>query len=193
MQVANQSSWHGGNKRVHRVGFLHPPIGKTDVPYPDATTWPSMARPIIRLKCAPIRGFTLLKLLVALLLLSLSFILLTSGLQFGTRAWNDGGGGSDNRLEMPWRLFREAQTSSGPQGEERRVALLDKVTQIQFAYFGRPQPQGAARWYNDWQDLDSLPNLIRMRVTLSGGAQVWPDLTVATNVQTVNIIINPEE
>ena len=267
MQVANQSSWHGGNKRVHRVGFLDPPIGKIDVPYPDATRWPSIARPmsLVRLKCAPTRGFTLLELLVALLLLSLIFILLTSGLQFGTRAWNVGqeepnstsevmtvqkllrrvlsearplmieatptvrrhvffagnqnsvrfiapvpehlgvggfyevalyltdDGGSDNRLEMSWRLFREAESSSGPQGEERRVALLDKVAQIQFAYFGRPQPQGAARWYDDWQDLKSLPDLIRMHVTLSGGEQVWPDLTVATNVQTLNVIINPEE
>jgi prepilin-type N-terminal cleavage/methylation domain-containing protein len=39
---------------------------------------------------APSRGFTLLELLVALLLLSLIFLLLTSGLQFGTRAWNVG-------------------------------------------------------------------------------------------------------
>jgi prepilin-type N-terminal cleavage/methylation domain-containing protein len=159
------------------------------------------------------QGFTLLELLVALLLLSLIFLLLTSGLQFGTRAWNVGqeepnstseavtvqqllrrvlsevrlfmieatptvrrhvyfignqnsvrfiapvpehlgvgglyevsiyltdDGGSRNRLEMSWRLFRETGTSSGPQREWRQVALVDKVAQIQFAYFGHRSPR----------------------------------------------------
>ena len=208
---------------------------------------------------APSRGFTLLELLVALLLLSLIFLLLTSGLQFGTRAWNAGqgepkstsevvavqqllrrvlsearpliieatptvrrhvffvgnqnsvrfiapvpehlgvgglyevalyltdDGGPANRLEMSWRLFRGAEGS-----EVRRVALLDKVAQIQFSYFGRPLPLGSPRWYGDWQDLESLPDLIRMHVTLSGGEPVWPDLTVATHVQTLNVVIDPE-
>ena len=210
-------------------------------------------------KVAPSRGFTLLELLVALLLLSLIFLLLTSGLQFGTRAWNVGqegthstsdvmpvqdllrrvlsearplmieatqtahrhvyfignqnsvrfiapvpehlgvgglyevalyltdDGGSANRLEMSWRLFQGAEGS-----EVRRVALLDKVAQIQFSYFGRPLPQGSPRWYDDWQDLESLPDLIRMHVTLSGGEAVWPDLTVETHVQTLNVIVEPE-
>jgi len=208
---------------------------------------------------APSGGFTLLELLVALLLLSLIFLLLTSGLQFGTRAWNAGqgepnstsevvavqqllrrvlsearpliieatptvrrhvffvgnqnsvrfiapvpehlgvgglyevalyltdDGGAASRLEMSWRLFRGAEGS-----EVRRVALLDKVAQIQFSYFGRPLPQGSPRWYGDWQDLESLPDLIRMHVTLSGGAPLWPDLTVATHVQTLNVVIDPE-
>jgi hypothetical protein len=75
-------------------------------------------------------------------------------------------GGSPNRLEMSWRLFRGAEGS-----EVRRVALLDKVA--------RALPQGSPRWYGDWQNLESLPDLIRMHVTLSSGAPVWPDLTVA--------------
>ncbi len=210
------------------------------------------------------QGFTLLELLVALLLLSLIFLLLTSGLQFGTRAWNVGqeepnsmseavtvqqllrrvlnearpfmieatptvrrhvyfigtqnsvrfiapvpehlgvgglyevalyltdDGGSRNRLEMSWRLFRETETSSVSQREGRQIALLDKVTQIQFAYFGHRSPTDPAQWYNDWQDVQSLPDLIRMHVTLSAGEQAWPDLIVATKVQSLNLIIDPE-
>jgi hypothetical protein len=99
-------------------------------------------------------------------------------------------GGSDNRLEMSWRLFRE--TSSGPQPEGRQIALLDKVAQIQFAYFGHRSPTDPAQWYNDWQDVQSLPDLIRMHVALSAGEQVWPDLIVATKVQSLNVIIDPE-
>jgi len=203
------------------------------------------------------RGFTLLELLVALLLLSLIFLLLTSGLQFGTRAWNAGqeepnstsevvavqqllrrelsearpliieatrtahrhvffvgnqnsvrfiapvpehlgvgglyevalyltdDGGSTNRLEMSWRLFRGAEGS-----EVRRVALLDKVAQIQFSYFGRPLLQEPPRWYDDWQNLESLPDLIRMQVTLSGSKQVWPELVVGTRVRSLELVID---
>jgi hypothetical protein len=69
-------------------------------------------------------------------------------------------GGSRNRLEMSWRLFRETETSSKPQREERQV---NKVAQIQFAYFGRRSPQDPAQWYNDWLDVQSLPDLIRMQ------------------------------
>ena len=211
---------------------------------------------------APSRGFTLLELLVALLLLSLVFLLLTSGLHFGTRAWKqeepnstsevatvqhllrrvlsearpvmiestpnvrrhvffDGsqnfvrliapvpehlgvggfyevalyltdGGGSGNRLEMSWRLFRGAETSSGPQNQERRVALLDNVADLQFAYFGNLRPQDPPQWFDEWQGLASLPALIRMRVTLSDGEHIWPDLTVATHVQSLNLIIDQE-
>jgi general secretion pathway protein J len=217
--------------------------------------------PLVRIKFASSRGFTLLELLVALLLLSLVFLLLTSGLHFGTRAWRqeepsstsdvatvqhllrrvlsearpvmiestpsvtvrrhvffDGsqnsvrfiapvpqhlgvggfyevalyGGSSGNRLEMSWRLFRGAEPSSGGQSQERRVALLDDVTEIQFAYFGRLTPQDAPGWSIDWQGLQTLPDLIRIRVTLSGGERVWPDLTVATHVHGLNLVIDPE-
>jgi general secretion pathway protein J len=201
--------------------------------------------------------------MVALILLSLVFLLLTSGLQFGTKAWsvgqeepsktsevvtvqhllrhvlsearplmiestpnvrrhvffagNDnsirfvapmpehlgiGGfyevtvhlterGESGNGLEMSWRLFRGGEGSSGPQVEEQRVALLDKVAQVQFAYFGNRGKNESARWYNDWQGLESLPDLIRMSVIFSEGDRIWPDLVVATMVRSLNPIIEP--
>jgi hypothetical protein len=93
---------------------------------------------------------------------------------------------------MSWRLFRETETSSHPQRQERQIDLVDKVAQIQFAYFGHRSPQDPAQWYNDWQDVQSLPDLIRMHVSLSAGEQAWPDLIVATKVQSLNVIIEPE-
>ena len=44
----------------------------------------------IATRCSLTPGFTLLELLVAVLLLSLIFLLLTSGLQFGTKIWSAG-------------------------------------------------------------------------------------------------------
>ncbi len=94
-------------------------------------------------------------------------------------------GGSAKRLEMSWRLFPGAEDS-----KTRRVVLLDKVAQMQFSYFGRPLLLRPAQWHDDWQNWESLPYLIRMQVTLSGGGQVWPQLTVATHVQGMNLVID---
>jgi type II secretory pathway component PulJ len=200
--------------------------------------------------------------LVAVVLLSLIFLLLTSGLEFGTRAWKVGqektsstsemvsvqhllrrvlsqalplmiegtptaprhvffvgnqtsvrfiaplpehlgvgglyevalylteGDESDNRLEMSWRLFRGDGVASVPQGEARQVDLLDKVAQIQFAYFGDRGPQEPAQWKNDWQGFQSLPDLVRVHLTLSSG-DVWPDFVVATNVRGLDLVVDP--
>lgn len=205
----------------------------------------------------PSRGFTLLELLVALLLVSLVFAMLASGLQVGTRAWNVvqdettstsevvvvqellrrvlgevrplmieatrkthryvyfignpnsvrfiasvpehlgvGGlyevalyltddGGSAKRLEMSWRLFAGAEES-----KVRQVTLLDKVTRIQFSYFGRPLLLKPSQWHDDWQNWESLPDLIRMQVTLSGSKQVWPELVVGTHVRSLELVID---
>jgi general secretion pathway protein J len=222
--------------------------------------WPT--KTLVRSRFALSRGFTLLELLVALLLLSLVFLLLTSGLHFGTRAWRqeepnstsevatvqhllrrvlsearpvmiestpdvrrhvffDGsensvrfiapmpehlgvggfyevalyladGGMSGNHLEMSWRLFRAAEASSGLQNQEQRIVLLDNVGDLQFAYYGNPRPQDPPKWFDEWQGLQSLPALIRMHVALGNGKHTWPDLTVATHVQSLNLIIDPE-
>jgi prepilin-type N-terminal cleavage/methylation domain-containing protein len=197
-------------------------------------------------------GFTLIELMVALILLSLVFLMLTSSLQFGTKVWSTResdsseiltaqdllrrilsetrpvmieadrsharhvffvgnensirfvasmpghlgiGGfyevliylteGDPGRVEMSWRLFRAAEASSGLQYQH--VALISRANQIQFAYFGSRGENESARWYNDWQDLDHLPGLIRMRVTFTDGDHVWPDLVVAPMVRSLDL------
>ena len=202
-------------------------------------------------------GFTLLELLVALLLLSAIFLLLTSGLQFGTKIWNSSepqlGGVAEtvtvqqllrrvlsgagplifedtnlhrrvffvgnehsvrfiapvperlgvgglyevaiyatdgdkprNRLVMTWRLVRQAEQPSETQVKERRSVLMDRITQIRFAYFGHQGLKEPARWYNEWDGL-ALPTAIRLRVTFNDGAP-WPDLVVHTMVNSLTPI-----
>jgi general secretion pathway protein J len=207
-------------------------------------------------------GFTLLELLVALVILSLVLLLLTGGLQIGTKVWSDRdqskisevlgvqqllrrvisearpvmientptvrrhvffsgsensvrfvapmpehlgvggfyevniylteGGEAGNRVEMSWKLFRAPEGSSGPPVKEQRVILLEKVAELQFAYFGYRGLKEPARWYSDWEGLQSLPDLIRMRITYSEGNQAWPDLVVGTMVRSLTPIIEPE-
>ena len=100
--------------------------------------------------------------------------------------------GEPRRVQMSWRLFRATQASSGPAIEDQHVDLISRVNQIQFAYFGYRGKNESTRWYNDWQDLDHLPDLIRMRITFTDGDHVWPDLVVAPMVRSLNLIIDPE-
>jgi general secretion pathway protein J len=94
-----------------------------------------------------------------------------------------------NRVELSWRLFRAAEASSGPAIEEQHVVLISRVNQIQFAYFGYRVKNELARWYNDWQNMEKLPDLIRVRVTFSGSNHIWPDLIAAPMVQSLNLNI----
>jgi hypothetical protein len=93
-------------------------------------------------------------------------------------------------VELSWHLFRT--TVSGPATQNRQVALISGVSQLQFAYFGYRGKNESARWYNDWQDLDHLPDLIRMRVALKDAKRIWPDLVAAPMVQSLNLIIDLE-
>jgi general secretion pathway protein J len=95
--------------------------------------------------------------------------------------------GSGKRLEMSWRLSSEAENSKA-----RRVTLLDGVAQIQFSYFGRPLLLEPSRWHDDWQKWESLPDLIRIQVTFSDGEQLWPQLTVATHVNRLSVVIGDD-
>lgn len=196
-----------------------------------------------------ISGFTLVEVLVALVLLSLMFLLLISGLQFGTKVWNEkedmlsrrsqssavqdvvrrllsetrpvmfqtdkttrqqvffvgskksvrfvapmlhhlgmGGlyevalyltkGDQTHRLEMSWRVF--------PQGSgEQRVVLLDNVANLEFAFFGAPRRQNAVRWYADWREQLSLPELIHVHLDLDPDQL---DFRVALMVQSMKLI-----
>ena len=94
----------------------------------------------------------------------------------------------DNRLEMSWRLFRGDGAASG---EARQVDLLGKVAQIQFAYFGDRGPEEPAQWKSDWQGFQTLPDLVRVHLTFSSG-EVWPDLVVATNVRSLNLVVDDQ-
>jgi general secretion pathway protein J len=202
-------------------------------------------------------GFTLLELLVGLLLLSAIFLLLTSGLQFGTKLWNSSeeqsgsvaemvtvhqllrdvlseaqplmfkdtnlhryvffagsehsvrfiapmpehlgvagmyevaihatdGDEPGNRLEMTWRLFRRADQPSDAQVTEGQSILMDKISQIRFAYFGYRGQKEPPRWYDEWDGV-RLPVATRVRVTFNDGAP-WPDLVVPTMVNSVTPI-----
>ena len=56
--------------------------------------------------------------------------------------------------------------------------LMDGVQSVAFSYYGRYAPNRPLAWGERWQDRRTLPQLIRLRITLVGGRQL-PDLIVA--------------
>jgi general secretion pathway protein J len=218
---------------------------------------------LIKMRSTRTAGFTLVELLVALVLLSLVFLLLTSGLRLGAKVWNVGDeavpnrsevlaahhllrrvlsearpimiearprhvfftGDDDsirlvtsvpghlglgglyevaiymakdpNRVEMSWRLFRRTNALVGPALKEQHSMLMSRVAALRFAYFGNRgtgylRGREPPRWYNDWHDLQYLPDLIRMHVEFVQGENRWPDLVVKPMVESLDLTIEPE-
>jgi len=93
--------------------------------------------------------------------------------------------GHSGRLMMSWRIFR-GSGASPTAGIERKTVLLSGVSQIWCAYYGFHIKKPKA-WYNDWQGLWFLPDLIRIRVKFSRNDLLWPDLVVAPLVNSLEV------
>ncbi len=81
------------------------------------------------------------------------------------------------RLIVTWEGVARGPTAPQPEMLQPSV-LIDQVRSVAFTYFGVPGPKQKAAWLDRWSERDSLPQLIRMRLTLANGTQA-PDLIVA--------------
>lgn len=62
----------------------------------------------------------------------------------------------------------------------QEAVLLKGIASAKFAYFGATRSGDAPDWHDEWQDMEVLPRLVRLRVTFpDGDRRVWPDLLVA--------------
>ena len=86
-----------------------------------------------------------------------------------------GKGGS--RLIVSWEGVARGPIAPQPAMLQPSV-LIDQVRGIVFTYFGVPGPKQKPAWLDRWSDHDSLPQLVRLRITLANGMQA-PDLIVA--------------
>jgi hypothetical protein len=60
--------------------------------------------------------------------------------------------------------------------------LLAGVVSFSASYFGAMNKGDAQSWYPVWHNAKTLPDLIRLRATLSGKSAKWPDLIVSPRV-----------
>ncbi|HEY3919303.1 MAG TPA: prepilin-type N-terminal cleavage/methylation domain-containing protein [Stellaceae bacterium] len=90
-------------------------------------------------------------------------------------ALEPGQGGS--RLVVSWEGVARGPIAPQPTMLGPSV-LIDQVRSLAFGYFGVPGPKQKPAWLDRWSERDSLPQLIRLRITLANGTRA-PDLIVA--------------
>lgn len=49
--------------------------------------------------------------------------------------------------------------------------LLDGVDELGFSYFGRDEPEADAEWMSEWPRTDILPQLVRIKLTMTPGGE----------------------
>jgi len=80
-----------------------------------------------------------------------------------------------------WRPLREDPDSPNA---PRTAVLLRGIGGVRFMYFGRPSATRPAEWQDRWEDMDRLPQLVRLSVTFADGERM-PDLAVALRLAAI--------
>jgi general secretion pathway protein J len=82
------------------------------------------------------------------------------------------------RVVMAW-VPHHHETPVGPPPAPTETELISNVDDLQFAYWGKTNPNSAPAWLTQW-DGPALPALVRIRLGLAkGDPRHWPDLIVA--------------
>jgi general secretion pathway protein J len=87
-----------------------------------------------------------------------------------------------NDLVLRWRIYRpDVSERDAMTGDP--IVLLSNVADINFAYFGRKHDQAGPDWHAEWDDIDGLPELLRLEVGFpDGDRRSWPSLVVALKI-----------
>jgi general secretion pathway protein J len=87
----------------------------------------------------------------------------------------------DGRLWLRWRKYVRADPEAG---EQQETVLLNKVSAVEWAYFGSEpddptgqKPQNPPSWRSEWTIAGQRPLLVRLNLNLGG--QPWPDLVAS--------------
>lgn len=70
----------------------------------------------------------------------------------------------------------------GPDQCKRVAVLLDKVANLEFAYWGKRNQRSNPQWQTKWRSKSKLPTAIRMRITPANASRAWPEIIVPLHV-----------
>lgn len=89
------------------------------------------------------------------------------------------------RLTMAWRRLQPDHSDFTESREMKSAVLGDGLADGVIAYFGRARGEEQPRWHRQWIERETVPELIRIRLTYRDGAvRQWPDLVVAPQLGT---------
>lgn len=87
--------------------------------------------------------------------------------------------GQGSRTDFVLRVAPELTEASDLPSAERAVLVQD-VSSVQFAYFGKRRGESTMRWHGSWARETALPQLVRLRVSFPPGSiRMWPEMIVA--------------
>jgi len=105
-------------------------------------------------------------------------------------AFDAGAGATGGTLQADWQPYRappgDAADEDGSSANWRKMTshmLLDHVTSAAFSYFGSKAAGEPPAWHDTWQQMTTLPMLVRLSVAFSDG-RTMPDLIVALRLAT---------
>lgn len=81
-------------------------------------------------------------------------------------------------LVLSRRRFDSVEGATAADEYVERAVLVDELDALQIAYFGRTERNEAPEWRDQWQGIDALPDLVRIRVR-PAGSRDWPELVAA--------------
>lgn len=83
------------------------------------------------------------------------------------------------RLVLRWRPMTEGADDS----QENESVLIEGITSAAFSYFGTSVSGAIPRWRDGWDDVSSLPDLVRLEIEFPEAAgRFWPVLIVAPRI-----------
>jgi hypothetical protein len=82
-----------------------------------------------------------------------------------------------SQLTLAW-TSPLAPESGGPSSPEAAM-LLEDIASVELGYYGAPDPQRPAQWWDKWDGAHGLPMLVRLRLSFpKNDERRWPDLIV---------------
>lgn len=92
---------------------------------------------------------------------------------------NDLSLGEPRLLLMTQEVFPASRTIPGQITENVERPILSEIAELRFSYFGAKTTDAPVTWHNEWQDLETLPRLIRIAIRFAPEApDHWEELVV---------------
>jgi len=83
-----------------------------------------------------------------------------------------------SHLVLTWTFLRPPASTETGRNRELTTRLIENIASIEFAYYGAPDPNRPAQWWDNWAG-GALPILVRLRLTFpKGDLRRWPDLII---------------
>lgn len=102
----------------------------------------------------------------------------------------DGEGEPARDLVLRWRRLDPSAGEADQALEpfDQRI-LLPAIEDLTLGYFGSLQPDEPPRWYGEWRDQPTLPQLILVRIDFApDDPRHWPDLVVRPMIDRADIV-----